>query len=731
MLEIIEESLQHGKATCVAFNRRGTLLAAGTSGGSIAIFDFCTRSVARELVPEALADEDGDDQEVPAVFSVAWSSDGRKILSTAADGSVVVWDVAESDMSFRAALDSQPHSAQFRPRDDNLALVCPSDDGPMTLALGRGRKRTPLPQMPGFYGSSYGGENRACRVPSGGLDPGASRIPGIATYSKSGRYVFVANNRGTLTVVECGTMDIVQACRIPGAEEGGTTYVKKLELSRDGKRLLAVTTAKEIASYDVRDEVLNVNDTSTQVLTTSPSLHNPVSRSQWAAACFSHDGEYVVAASGGSPHELHMWRRRTGELVRILQGGPEAKGIAQLTSHPHRSLVIAVGANGQLYAWAKKYAENWSAFDPTFVELEENIKLTDNDDDEFDLIARNAGDPTGVIARAIEAPNAVALDAAKAAAVKTTAAEKEAKIQSDFDDRSYAFELWAGGREGSTVPERPTWRDPPALEEFKRRSEGFDAWAREREGVSPIEPPARDAALTSTLDELLGPDRSDAAEDAAQRAHAASLVRSAAIKAAEESRRARVEAAKLAAEKEAAEIRAEVIDVSAPCDGYYTDEGEDCMHYLPLEQLEPQADAVNVVQVRLERWKRKEMRLTASAEKRPRLEGEPDGEDEEEPDVKEDLDEDDDDDDDDDEMDEDGDEEGRIVDLFELEGGAYGPEEEEDDEVEDDDDDEDEDEDEEEDSDEDDDDEDEEDEGEDEDGEEEDEEGEGDADMES
>ena len=237
------------------------------------------------------------------------------------------------------------------------------------------------------------------------------------------------------------------------------------------------------------------------------------------------------------------------------------------------------------------------------------------------------------------------------------------------------------------------------------------------------------------MDELLGPDRSDAAEDAAQKAHAASLVRSAAIKAAEESRRARVEAAKLAAEKEAAEIRAEVIDVSAPCDGYYTDEGEDCMHYLPLEQLEPQEDAVNVVQVRLERWKRKEMRLTASAEKRPRLEGEPDGEDDV-TDVKEDLDDDDDDDDDDDEMDEDGDEEGRIVDLFELEGGAYGPEEEEDDEVEDDDDDEDEDEDEDDSDDDDDhDDEDEEEEEDeedvDEDGEDVDEEGEGDADMES
>ena len=653
MLEIIEEALQHGKATCVAFNRRGTLLAAGTSGGSIAIFDFVTRSVARELVPEAITNEDGTVEQLPAVFSVAWSSDGRKLLSTAADGSVVVWDVAESDMSFRATFDSQLHSAQFCPTNDSLALVCPSDDGPMTLALGRGRKRTPMPQMPGFWS-----EDRACRIPSGGLDSAASQTPGCAAYSKSGRYAFVANNRGTLTVVELGTMDIVQACRIPGSEEGGTMYVKRLELSRDGARLLAVTTAKEIASYDVRDEVLNVNDNSTRILTPSPSLHNHVSRSQWGAACFSHDGEYVLAASGGAPHELHAWRRETGELVRILQGGAEAKGIAQLLWHPNRALAIAVGANGQLYVWARRYAENWSAFDPTYVELEENIKLAD---DEFDAIARNT---TDVFRRSLEEPEAVALDMAVEAAAAVTAAETRVKNQSDFDDRSHAFEQWAAAREGTTAPERPTWRDPIMMDDFKRRSEGFDAWAREKEGVPLPGLPARNEALTSTLDELLGSGRSDAAEDAAQRAHAASLKRSSAIKAAEEARRARVEAAKLAAEKEAEEIRAEIIDVNAPYKGadigcgYHTDEGEDCMHYLPLEQLEPQEDAVNVVRVRLERWKRKEMRLTASAEKRPRIEGEPDREEQmgDAVDVKEDVDEDENEENDDDEGDGDDDE---------------------------------------------------------------------------
>jgi hypothetical protein len=38
ILDVIEESLQRGKATCVAFNRRGTLLAAGTTDGVVVIW---------------------------------------------------------------------------------------------------------------------------------------------------------------------------------------------------------------------------------------------------------------------------------------------------------------------------------------------------------------------------------------------------------------------------------------------------------------------------------------------------------------------------------------------------------------------------------------------------------------------------------------------------------------------------------------------------------------------
>ena len=172
-IELIEEALQHGKATCVAFNRRGTLLAAGTAAGSVQVWDFQTRSVARELVSDSA-------EESAAILSVAWSRDGRKLMSSAADGSLTVWDVAEADDVFRHTFDAPLHRAQFNPDNPSLALVCPSDDGPMTFALGRGRKRTPLPQMPGGIDVP----SLVCRIPSAGLDTSATRAPAHALYSE-------------------------------------------------------------------------------------------------------------------------------------------------------------------------------------------------------------------------------------------------------------------------------------------------------------------------------------------------------------------------------------------------------------------------------------------------------------------------------------------------------------------------------------------------------------------
>jgi COMPASS component SWD1 len=58
--------------------------------------------------------------------------------------------------------------------------------------------------------------------------------------------------------------------------------------------------------------------------------------------------------------------------------------VIQLAAHPIRDCAIALGVNGTLYIWSRKFQENWSAFDPTFTTLIENQEYVEKED-EFDI----------------------------------------------------------------------------------------------------------------------------------------------------------------------------------------------------------------------------------------------------------------------------------------------------------------------------------------------------------
>ena len=46
-----------------------------------------------------------------------------------------------------------------------------------------------------------------------------------------------------------------------------------------------------------------------------------VNRIQWAQACFSCDGDYVVAGSTAQAgHHIYIWDKNMGNLIKILEG---------------------------------------------------------------------------------------------------------------------------------------------------------------------------------------------------------------------------------------------------------------------------------------------------------------------------------------------------------------------------------------------------------------------------
>ena len=687
-LEVLEESLQRGRATCAAFNRQGTLLAAGTAAGVVEIWDFETRAVARELYDARATMTSGretdalDASTTAAVLSVHWSNDGKKLISSCADGSVSVWDVRENDVVFKAVFDAPLHDARFSPLNPRVALAAPSDDGPMTFALTRGRRRAPLPTMPGDIDVP----SLVCRIPSAGVL--GNTTPGHAVFSKTGKHAFVAGARGVVTVVETATADIVQACKVPDA-----ALIKRLELSNCGKHMLVLSNGRTVASYDVdetaNDERANGDDESRKqqtteapvvnafalgaddddddedatmmdgvddpsdkandqrqrqrkgVLTPSRVFANAASRGQWSAAAFSHDAKFVAAASSGGAHELHVWERESGSLCRVAVGAEASKGVAQIVPHPTRAVFVVLGSNGVMYVWSRAFAEKWSAFEPGFVELDDNEEYVERED-EFDVAERKRplSDPSGSVAKALANRELVARGAAVEAAARVTEAELAVRRELEAMEKGEAAEAEEERRKAELEAAKPEGAEGATSEGGARQPTRLDvktetalialvdasapvalvsgADANDENGAgSKSAVRAVDQSAALELAATLRGARSEAAAAAAAAAETASLMKSSDLMLAATQAKAREEA-RDAAERAAtlgmtsSELDPELVDVDVWTSprGFFSDEEEDAadvMRHLPMD-LGPDPEATLVIETRTTRWRERERR---------------------------------------------------------------------------------------------------------------------------
>ncbi|XP_071732289.1 protein RBL-like [Rutidosis leptorrhynchoides] len=382
--EVIEEYLEHGIMKCISFNRRGTLLAAGCSDGSCVIWDFETRGIAKEL---------RDRDCTAAITSVCWSKNGHRILISAADKSLTLWDVIKGEKVHRTTLQHTPLQARLHPNsgssDGTLCLVCPFSSAPMIVDLSAKTTTTlPISVSDRVNGPTPPSKSKLS-------DGSAQYTPTAACFNKYGDLVYVGNSVGEILIIDYQKNFVRGVVPISGG-----AVVKNIVFSRDGRYLLTNSSDRTIRIYDnllplknslkVLDEVHN-GDTvevdkfsvGSKCLSLFREFQDSVTRVHWKAPCFSGDGEWVVGGSASKgEHKIYIWDR-AGHLVKILEGPKEA--LMDLAWHPVHPIVVSVSLTGLVYIWAKDYTENWSAFAPDFKELEENEEYVERED-EFDLM---------------------------------------------------------------------------------------------------------------------------------------------------------------------------------------------------------------------------------------------------------------------------------------------------------------------------------------------------------
>lgn len=383
--EVIEEYLEYRVMKCVAFNRRGTLLAAGCSDGSCLIWDFETRGISKEL---------RDKECIAAITSVCWSKYGHRILVSAADKSLTLWDVAKGEKIARTTLQQTPLQARLHPGSatPSICLACPLSSAPMIVDLITA-STTVLPVSLSENGNGAGPPSR-----NKFSDGSAPFTPTAACFSKYGHLVYVGNSKGEILIIDHKSVKIRAIFSIPG-----NAVIKNIVFSRNGQYLLTNSNDRIIRIYEnllpmkdvltaldnlnneeaEEDDVEKLKAIGSKSLALFREFQDSITKVHWKAPCFSGDGEWVVGGSASKgEHKIYIWDK-AGHLVKILEGPKEA--LIDLAWHPVRPIVLSVSLIGLVYIWAKDYTENWSAFAPDFKELEENEEYVERED-EFDLM---------------------------------------------------------------------------------------------------------------------------------------------------------------------------------------------------------------------------------------------------------------------------------------------------------------------------------------------------------
>ncbi|KAK4229697.1 SWD1-like protein [Podospora fimiseda] len=350
--ENITNSIRSGHSTCVRFNRQGDYLASGRGDGTVVIWDIETMGVARKLRGHS-----------KQIQSLSWSRCGRYLLSVCIGWKAVLWDLKDGkryrEVRFRAPV----YGAEIHPWNHHQFAAALFETSPVLVDVTeRAEIQHPLPSVP--------------KRREGEPDFPKQTTTAII-YTATGDHILTATSKGRLNIIDTKTKEIIFSEKI--AEK---SLIVALRLTESGKDLLVNSNDGIIRTFHVPNLSAQDLDPDTIQLPLEHKFQDVVNKLRWGHVTFSASGEYV-AASAHNNHELYIWERGHGSLVRMLEGPKEESLFIEW--HPHKPLLVACGTEtGRINIWSVTPAQKWSALAPDFAEVEDNVEYIEKED-EFDI----------------------------------------------------------------------------------------------------------------------------------------------------------------------------------------------------------------------------------------------------------------------------------------------------------------------------------------------------------
>ena len=204
----------------------------------------------------------------------------------------------------------------------------------------------------------------------------AKQTTTVSIFTASGDHILAGTSKGWLNVIDAATRTTIYSTKIC------TGVVIFLRLTSSGRDLLVNAQDRIIRTIQLPNLTAEDLDPDTIDIEVEHKFQDVVNRLSWNHVTFSSTGEYVTASTYNN-HDIYIWERNHGSLVKILEGPKEEHGVVEW--HPHRPLIAACGLeSGRIHIWSIMPQQRWSALAPDFAEVEENVEYIERED-EFDI----------------------------------------------------------------------------------------------------------------------------------------------------------------------------------------------------------------------------------------------------------------------------------------------------------------------------------------------------------
>jgi COMPASS component SWD1 len=306
------------------------------------------------------------------VQSLSWSTTDRYLLSASQDWKAVLWDLKDGSRVRTVRFEAPIFIAELHPRNHLIFVVALFEEQPMLVDIS-----TPDPIKRTLPSAPKRTQEERDNATEKQAAQDAKQTTTVACFSASGDHIIAGTNKGWVNIISSETCQTLCSTRLT------THIVILIRLTATGRDIVINSSDRIIRTLRLPDFSDSDADWDTIHLEVEHKFQDLVNRLSWNYVSFSNGtGEYVTASTYMN-HDVYVWERSHGSLVKILEGPKEE--LSAVEWHPHRPFVAAVGVDtGRVYLWSILTPQRWSALAPDFVEVEENVEYIERED-EFDI----------------------------------------------------------------------------------------------------------------------------------------------------------------------------------------------------------------------------------------------------------------------------------------------------------------------------------------------------------